>query len=156
MTRPPAPPMPRQAGTLPPLSEVIARHQLTARHKLGQHFLLDGNLTDRIVREAGDLTGRHVIEVGPGPGGLTRSILASPAASVTAIELDQRAFGVITELAAQSDGRLNALHADAMAIDCASLVQSPRRIIANLPYNIASPLLVGWLRQASAYEHMTL
>ena len=83
----------------PPLREVIARHGLAARHALGQHFLLDGNLTDRIVREAGDLAGRHVVEVGPGPGGLTRSLLASAAASVTAIELDCRATGAVTELA---------------------------------------------------------
>src|SRR5690348_590495 len=77
----------------PPLREVIARHGLAARHALGQHFLLDGNLTDRIVREAGDLIGRHIVEIGPGPGGLTRSLLASAAASVTAIELDRRAIG---------------------------------------------------------------
>jgi 16S rRNA (adenine1518-N6/adenine1519-N6)-dimethyltransferase len=141
---------------LPPLNEVIARYQLTARHKLGQHFLLDGNLTDRIVREAGDLTGRHVIEVGPGPGGLTRSLLASPVASVTAIELDPRAFEAITELATAADGRLNPMQADAMLIDCTSLLPAPRRIIANLPYNVASPLLIGWLRQAQAFEGMTL
>ncbi|MEA2738650.1 MAG: rRNA (adenine1518-N6/adenine1519-N6)-dimethyltransferase, partial [Acetobacteraceae bacterium] len=76
---------------LPPLRDVIARHGLAARHSLGQHFLLDGNLTDRIVREAGDLAGRHIIEIGPGPGGLTRSLLGSAAASITAIELDRRA-----------------------------------------------------------------
>ena len=83
------------AQDLPPLREVIARHGLAARHSLGQHFLLDGNLTDRIVRESGDLTGRNVIEVGPGPGGLTRSLLASAALSVTAIELDRRAVGAV-------------------------------------------------------------
>ncbi|HVY14215.1 MAG TPA: 16S rRNA (adenine(1518)-N(6)/adenine(1519)-N(6))-dimethyltransferase RsmA [Rhodopila sp.] len=141
---------------LPPLRDVIARHGLNARHALGQHFLLDGNLTDRIVREAGDLTGRHVIEIGPGPGGLTRSILASNAASVTAIELDRRAIGAIQELAETADGRLRVIEADALRIDCASLTPAPRQIIANLPYNVASPLLVGWLRRAAAFERLTL
>ncbi len=140
----------------PPLRDVIARHGLNARHSLGQHFLLDGNLTDRIVREAGDLAGRHVIEVGPGPGGLTRSILASAAASVTAIELDTRAAGAIAELAETANGRLRLLEADALRVDCATLVPAPRQVIANLPYNVASPLLIGWLRQAAAYERLTL
>jgi 16S rRNA (adenine1518-N6/adenine1519-N6)-dimethyltransferase len=139
-----------------PLREVIARHGLAARHSLGQHFLLDGNLTDRIVREAGDLTGRHIIEVGPGPGGLTRSLLASAAASVTAIELDRRAIGAITELAETSGGRLHVIEADALSVDVASQVSAPRQVIANLPYNVASPLLVGWLRHAASFERLTL
>src|SRR5271165_2403527 len=126
---------------LPPLREVIGRHGLAARHSLGQHFLMDGNLTDRIVRAAGDLTGRHVIEVGPGPGGLTRSLLRSTAASITAIELDRRAIGAMTELAALAGGRLRVIEGDALCIDAASLVAAPRQVIANLPYNIASPLL---------------
>jgi 16S rRNA (adenine1518-N6/adenine1519-N6)-dimethyltransferase len=142
--------------SLPPLREVIARHGLAARHSLGQHFLLDGNLTDRIVREAGDLTGRHVIEVGPGPGGLTRSLLSSAAASITAIELDRRAVGAITELAEIANGRLRVVQGDALSIDTASLVPAPRQVIANLPYNVASPLLVGWLRQAASFERLTL
>lgn len=141
---------------LPPLRDVIARHGLAARHSLGQHFLLDGNLTDRIVREAGDLAGRHVIEVGPGPGGLTRSLVGSAAASVTAIELDRRAIGAATELAETTGGRLRVIEADALSIDTASLVPAPRQIIANLPYNVASPLLVGWLRQAASFERLTL
>jgi len=141
---------------LPPLREVIARHGLAARHALGQHFLLDGNLTDRIVRESGDLSGRHVIEVGPGPGGLTRSLLASAAASITAIEVDARAIGAIKELADTADGRLRLIEADALRVDCTSLVPPPRQIIANLPYNVGSPLLVGWLRQAAAFERLTL
>ncbi|HEY4172544.1 MAG TPA: 16S rRNA (adenine(1518)-N(6)/adenine(1519)-N(6))-dimethyltransferase RsmA [Rhodopila sp.] len=141
---------------LPPLRDVITRHGLAARHSLGQHFLLDGNLTDRIVREAGDLAGRHVIEVGPGPGGLTRSLLGSAATSVTAIELDRRAIGAVTELAETADGRLRVIEADALSIDTASLVPAPRQIIANLPYNVASPLLVGWLRQAASFERLTL
>ncbi len=144
------------ARGLPPLREVIARHGLAARHALGQHFLLDGNLTDRIVREAGDLTGRHIIEVGPGPGGLTRSLLASVAASVTTIEVDGRAIGAIAELVETAAGRLRLIEADALRVDCASVVPAPRQIIANLPYNVASPLLVGWLRQAAAFERLTL
>jgi 16S rRNA (adenine1518-N6/adenine1519-N6)-dimethyltransferase len=141
---------------LPPLREVIARHGLAARHALGQHFLLDGNLTDRIVREAGDLTGRHVIEVGPGPGGLTRSLLASSAADVTAIELDRRAVAAVSELAETSDGRLRVIEADALSLDLTQLAAAPRQVIANLPYNIASPLLVRWLRQASSFEALIL
>lgn len=143
-------------GLLPPLREVIARHGLAARHSLGQHFLLDGNLTDRIVREAGDLAGRHVIEVGPGPGGLTRSLLGSAAASVTAIELDRRAIGAVTELADVAGGRLRVIEGDALSVDIASLVPAPRAVIANLPYNVASPLLVRWLRQAASFERLTL
>ncbi len=142
---------------LPPLREVIARHGLAARHSLGQHFLLDGNLTDRIVREAGDLTGRHVIEVGPGPGGLTRSLLASAAASVTAIELDRRAIGAVDGTGGSCGGRGCAvIEGDALTVDYAALAPAPRQVIANLPYNVASPLLVGWLRQAAAFERLTL
>jgi 16S rRNA (adenine1518-N6/adenine1519-N6)-dimethyltransferase len=144
------------APGLSPLRDVIARHGLAARHSLGQHFLLDGNLTDRIVREAGDLTGRHVIEVGPGPGGLTRSLLASAAATVTAIELDRRAIGAVTELAAISGGRLRVIEGDALSVDTAPLVPPPRQVIANLPYNVASPLLIAWLRHAASFERLTL
>jgi 16S rRNA (adenine1518-N6/adenine1519-N6)-dimethyltransferase len=143
-------------ANLPPLRDVIARHGLAARHTLGQHFLLDGNLTDRIVREAGDLTGRHVIEVGPGPGGLTRSLLSSSAASIIAIELDRRAVGAASELIDLSSGRLQVIHGDALSIDVGSLVPAPRQVIANLPYNVASPLLVKWLRQAAEFERLTV
>jgi 16S rRNA (adenine1518-N6/adenine1519-N6)-dimethyltransferase len=141
---------------LPPLRDVIARHGLAARHSLGQHFLLDGNLTDRIVREAGDLSGRHVIEVGPGPGGLTRSLLASAAADITAIELDRRAVGAVTELAETAGGRLHVIEADALALDLPALAPAPRQVVANLPYNVASPLLVRWLREAASFEGLTL
>ena len=141
---------------LPPLREVIARHGLDARRSLGQHFLLDANLTARIVRLAGELGGRHVIEIGPGPGGLTRALLESGAASVTAIELDPRAVAAIEELAAGASGRLRVIPADALSLDVAALVAPPRQVVANLPYNIASPLLVRWLRQASAFERLTL
>jgi 16S rRNA (adenine1518-N6/adenine1519-N6)-dimethyltransferase len=141
---------------LPPLREVIARHGLDARRSLGQHFLLDANLTARIVRLAGELDGRNVIEVGPGPGGLTRALLESGAASITAIELDPRAVAAIQELAADADGRLRVIAADALTLDLATLVAPPRQVVANLPYNIASPLLVRGLRQAAAFERLTL
>jgi len=142
--------------TPPPLREVIARHGLAARRSLGQHFLLDENLTRRIVRAAGSLTGRHVVEIGPGPGGLTRALLASDAASVTVIELDQRAVAAMHELAAETDGGLRVISGDALALDIVSLVSVPRQVVANLPYNIATPLLIAWLRQAHAFERLTL
>ena len=147
---------PRPAPLTTPLRDVIARHGLAARHSLGQHFLLDGNLTDRIVREAGDLTGRHVIEVGPGPGGLTRSLLASAAADIVAVELDRRAVAAIEELARTANGRLRVVEADALSLDLVSLTSGPRQVVANLPYNVASPLLVRWLRQAASFERLTL
>ena len=143
-------------ASLPPLREVIARHGLDARRSLGQHFLLDANLTGRIARAAGDLTGRQVIEIGPGPGGLTRALLDTPAASVTAIEVDPRAVAAMHELAAQSHDRLRVVAADAIETDLVTLVPAPRVIVANLPYNIATPLLVGWLRQAAAFERLVL
>jgi 16S rRNA (adenine1518-N6/adenine1519-N6)-dimethyltransferase len=141
---------------LPPLRDVIARHGLDARKSLGQHFLLDENLCAKIVRQAGDLAGRHVIEVGPGPGGLTRALLESDAASVTAIEIDARACGAIRELQLSYPGRLRLIEADAVKTDLAALVEGPRQIIANLPYNAATPMLVAWLRQAASWERLTL
>lgn len=140
----------------PPLRDVIARHELGAKRSLGQHFLLDGNLTARIVREAGDLAGRHVVEVGPGPGGLTRALLDSDAASVTVVEIDRRAVAVMHEMAALVGERLRVVEADALRLDLTALVPTPRVVVANLPYNIGSPLLVGWLRQAAAFERLTL
>ncbi len=141
---------------LPPLRETIAQYRLDARRKLGQHFLLDENLTAKIARQAGDLSGRHVVEVGPGPGGLTRALLASGAAQVTAVELDPRAAEAMRALAAAHPGRLLVLQADALSMDLASLVPAPRQIVANLPYNVATPLLIGWLRQAARWERLTL
>jgi 16S rRNA (adenine1518-N6/adenine1519-N6)-dimethyltransferase len=143
-------------ATLPPLREVIARHGLGARRTLGQHFLLDANLTARIVRAAGDLTGTHVVEVGPGPGGLTRALLASPAADVTAVEIDPRAVAAVGELRDRDPDRLHIVAGNALALDLAALVPAPRQIVANLPYNIGSPLLVGWLRQAASWQRLTL
>jgi len=141
---------------LPPLREVIAAHQLDARKKLGQHFLLDMNLIDRIARQAGNLAGRHVVEIGPGPGGLTRALIASDAASVTAVEIDERAAAIITELVAHAPDRLRLIQGDALTMDLASLTEAPRQVVANLPYNIGSPLLVALLRQATSWERLTL
>ena len=141
---------------LPPLRDVIARHGLDARRKLGQHFLLDGNLVARIARQAGALAGRHVVEVGPGPGGLTRALLETDLATLTAVEVDPRAIAAIEELRGSAGERLRVLDADALSLDLATLVPAPRQIVANLPYNIASPLLVGWLRQAASWERLTL
>jgi len=143
-------------GGLPSLRETVARHGLDARKSLGQHFLLDPALCARIAALAGDLTGRHVIEVGPGPGGLTRALLATAAAEVVAVEIDRRAVAAIAELARAHPGRLRVVEGDALGMDPATLAPPPRRIVANLPYNIASPLLVGWLRGAAALEGMTL
>jgi 16S rRNA (adenine1518-N6/adenine1519-N6)-dimethyltransferase len=144
------------SSSLPPLRDIINRYGLDARKSLGQHFLLDANLTARIARLAGDLTDRHVVEVGPGPGGLTRALLETEAASVTAVEIDPRSVLAIEELAAASAGRLQIVAADAQHIDLSALVPPPRQIVANLPYNVATPLLVGWLRQAAAFERLTL
>jgi 16S rRNA (adenine1518-N6/adenine1519-N6)-dimethyltransferase len=108
------------------------------------------------VRIAEPLAGRYVVEIGPGPGGLTRALLASAAAAVVAVEIDARAVDAMRELADAADGRLRAIEGDALALDAAALVPPPRRIVANLPYNVATPLLIGWLRQAGAFERMTL
>ncbi len=144
------------APALPSLKEVIARHAFRAKHSLGQHFLLDLNLTARIATVAGDLAGRQVIEIGPGPGGLTRALLATEAAHVTAIEIDPRGVAAAEDLAAFHPGRLTVIGADALGLDLAALVPAPRQVVANLPYNVGTPLLVGWLRQAAAFERLTL
>jgi 16S rRNA (adenine1518-N6/adenine1519-N6)-dimethyltransferase len=131
---------------LPPLRDVIRRHGLTARKSLGQNFLFDLNLTARIARAAGPLDGVTVLEIGPGPGGLTRALLALGAARVIAVERDDRAIAALQEIAALYPGRLDIVSADALAFDPRQRIGSaPARIVANLPYNIATPLLVAWL-----------
>ena len=140
----------------PPLQDVIARHGLNAKKSLGQHFLLDQSLIERIVRSAGPMDARHVVEVGPGPGGLTRALLATPAAHILAVELDRRAIAALQDLAEAHPGRLTILEADATTLDLATMAPTPRVLAANLPYNVATPLLVGWLRQAHQWERMTL
>ncbi len=141
---------------LPPLSDIIRRFSLRPDKSLGQHFLSDANLLDRIRSAAEPLAGRNVIEIGPGPGGLTRALLASGATHVLAIEFDSRAVAAIQELAASFPGRLTIIEADALKSDLPSLIAAPRAIVANLPYNIATPLLIRWLAEAAAYESMTL
>jgi 16S rRNA (adenine1518-N6/adenine1519-N6)-dimethyltransferase len=134
------------ADGLPPLREVIARHGIAARKSLGQNFLLDLNLTGRIARAAGDLTGTDVVEVGPGPGGLTRALLAAGARRVVAVERDARCLEALAEVAAHWPGRLEVVEGDALALDLATLVAGPAAVVANLPYNIGTELLVRWLR----------
>ena len=131
---------------LPPLRDVIKRHALSARKSLGQNFLLDLNLTARIARAAGPLQDATVIEVGPGPGGLTRALLAMGAGRVIAIERDERALGPLEEISDRYPGRLTIINADAMQFDPRPLLGPTRaKIVANLPYNIATALLIGWL-----------
>ena len=134
-----------QIDKLPPLREVIAAHGLAAKKQLGQNFLLDLNLTSRIARTAGSLSDHTIIEVGPGPGGLTRALLAEGAKKVIAIERDERTLPALAEIAAAYPGRLEVISGDALEIDYRSLVDGPARIVANLPYNIATPLLIGWV-----------
>lgn len=141
---------------LPPLRTVIARHAIGARRALGQNFLLDLNLTRRIARAAGPLDGVCVIEIGAGPGGLTRALLEGGARRVVAIERDERCLAALDELVAAFPERLTLVPGDALAIDPAALVAAPRKIVANLPYNIATPLLLGWLRNITAFESLTL
>ena len=141
---------------LPPLREVIREHALNARKSLGQHFLLDLNLTDRIVKAAGDLTDYHVIEVGPGPGGLTRALLNSPALTVTVVEKDDRCLAIMEELKNAYGNRLKIVAGDALETNIPVLTSPPRKIIANLPYNAGTPLLLRWLREVDAYRGLTL
>ena len=130
---------------LPPLREVIATHGLSARKALGQNFLLDLNLTAKIARAAGDLTGCDVLEVGPGPGGLTRGLLAEGARRVVAIEKDARCLPALAEISAAYPGRLEVLNEDALRVDWAAHLTPPIKVVANLPYNVGTELLVRWL-----------
>ena len=130
---------------LAPLRDVIARHGLAAKKSLGQNFLLDLNLTGRIARLAGPLDQCTVVEVGPGPGGLTRALLAAGARHIVAIERDPRALPALGEIADAYPGRITVIEGDALQCNWPSLVAGPARIVANLPYNIATPLLTGWL-----------
>ena len=135
--------------SLPPLREVIATHGLSARKSLGQNFLLDLNLTAKIARAAGDLTRSDVLEIGPGPGGLTRGLLASGARHVLAIEKDSRCIPALEEISAAYPGRLTIIEGDALAIDPLAHLTPPIRIAANLPYNVGTELLIRWLTPAT-------
>ncbi|QTL04585.1 16S rRNA (adenine(1518)-N(6)/adenine(1519)-N(6))-dimethyltransferase RsmA [Aquabacter sp. L1I39] len=132
--------------TLPPLRDVIRRHELSAQKSLGQNFLLDLNLTARIARGSGPLEGACVVEVGPGPGGLTRALLALGAARVVAVERDRRCIAALAEVQEAYPGRLQVIEGDALKVDVLPLLgEGPARVVANLPYNVATLLLVGWL-----------
>ncbi|ABR59616.1 16S rRNA (adenine(1518)-N(6)/adenine(1519)-N(6))-dimethyltransferase RsmA [Sinorhizobium medicae] len=144
---------------LPPLRDVIQRHGLDAKKALGQNFLLDLNLTQKIARTAGPLEGVTVIEVGPGPGGLTRAILALGAKKVVAIERDSRCLPALAEIGAHYPERLDVVEGDALKVDFEALADGPVRIIANLPYNVGTQLLVNWLlpgRWPPFWQSMTL
>jgi 16S rRNA (adenine1518-N6/adenine1519-N6)-dimethyltransferase len=151
------------ADGLPVLREVVAAHGLNARKALGQNFLFDLNLTRKIARAAGPLAGAAVVEVGPGPGGLTRALLSEGAEKVIAIERDARALGALAEIAAHWPGRLEIIEADALRVSPATLIAKagsmPIRIVANLPYNVATALLAGWLEAEPwppFYDRLTL
>ena len=141
---------------LPPLREVIAKYDLAARRALGQNFLLDLNLTGKIARAAGDLAAGTTIEIGPGPGGLTRALLSHGARELIAIERDARCLGALAEISAAYPGKLTVIEGDALAVDCAKRGSAPRRIVANLPYNIATPLIIKWLQQGAAFASLTV
>lgn len=143
-------------AALPPLRDVIAANDLAPRKSLGQNFLLDLNLTAKIARAAGDLSAGTVVEVGPGPGGLTRALLSAGASRVVAIEKDPRCRAAIAPLEAAAEGALSVIEADAREIDITTLGPPPIRVVANLPYNVATPLLIGWLRAADDLAGMTL
>ncbi len=145
---------------LVPLRDVIARYDLRTRKSLGQHFLLDTNLTDKIARLAGDLSDKCVIEVGPGPGGLTRSILAAGAKRLVVLEKDERCLPALRELQGFAEGRLSIISGDATQVSLTDIGDAPRVILSNLPYNVGTELLVGWLhdiaRDSGVYASMLL
>lgn len=143
-------------NNLPTLKETLKKYDLWPDKRYGQNFLLDQNITDKIARLAGPLDQCTVIEIGPGPGGLTRSLLSAGAKQVIAIELDTRCLGALAELEKAADGRLQVISEDALKVNCAELGDSPRKIVANLPYNVATPLLFNWLEDIHAYESLTL
>ena len=140
---------------LPPLRDVIRDYKLSARKGLGQHFLLDLNLTGRIARSAGDLSAGTTIEIGPGPGGLTRALLAE-GARVIAVEKDERCLGALADIAAVYPGQLDVVAGDALTTDIASLGTEPRHIVANLPYNIGTDLILDWLGKPQAFARITV
>lgn len=149
-------PLPGAIAALPPLREIITTYGLAAKKALGQHFLLDLNLTGRIARAAGDITSGTVIEVGPGPGGLTRALLIAGARRVIAIERDARCIEALQPLRDAAGGRLEIIKADARTLDFDCLGDAPRRLVSNLPYNVGTHLLVGWLTGTNSITGMTL
>ena len=141
---------------LPPLREVIAQHGLLPKKSLGQNFLFDLNLTRRIARAAAPLGGFTIVEVGPGPGGLTRALLMEGAEKIIAVERDERAIAALAQVQAAYPGRLQVIAGDALASDWPALVKGPAKIAANLPYNIATPLLIGWITGPIWFSSLTL
>ena len=142
------------------LKEQLAKHQIRADKRFGQHFLLDQNITDKIVRLAGNLSGVNVVEIGPGPGGLTRSLLQSPAKAVYAVEKDSRLLPLLTELKEASETPLELIEADALKLSLVETIPTPRAIIANLPYNVGTAMLIHWLKEIAesptSYQSLTL
>lgn len=134
------------APDLPPLASVIQDHGLSARKGLGQHFLLDPGITRRIAEAAAPLADRDVIEIGPGPGGLTRALLETPCRKVYAVEKDSRCLEALADLAGAYPGRLEVIEADALKLESWRLGNAPRKLVANLPYNVGTPLLLAWLK----------
>ena len=141
---------------LPPLKIVLEQYGLRAKKSMGQNFLLDLNLTYKIASCGGDLSDINVIEIGPGPGGLTRSLLSAGAKHVYAFEKDERCIRALQDVVAASDGRLSIIGGDALKTNVIEQVNAPRAVVANLPYNIATVLLIGWLKQAKEFHHMSL
>jgi 16S rRNA (adenine1518-N6/adenine1519-N6)-dimethyltransferase len=149
-------PLAASIDRLPPLREVIAEYGLNAKRALGQHFLLDLNLTRRIAGAANNLNVGTTVEIGPGPGGLTRALLTEGAERVVAIERDERCVKALGPLVDAADGRLEIVHGDALQVDLSDLGPPPLRIVANLPYNIATPLLVRWFALGADISEMVL
>lgn len=147
-------------STLPPLKQVIDTHGLLARKSLGQHFLLDHRITDKIALYAGDLKHCNVIEIGPGPGGLTRSLLQAGAKKLYVIEKDDRCIAIMEQIKSLVGDRLDILHGDALEIDPVKATEAPRKIVANLPYNAGTAMLIDWLnaiyRDPASFESLTL
>jgi 16S rRNA (adenine1518-N6/adenine1519-N6)-dimethyltransferase len=141
---------------LPPLRDVINRLGLRAKRSFGQNFLLDLNLTQRIAGAAGNLRGVNVIEIGPGPGGLTRALMMQGASQVYAIERDFRCIDAIKQISTAYPGKVHIIEADATKINLSEVCDGPRKIVANLPYNVATPLLIGWLKDLPDVQGMTL
>lgn len=141
---------------LPPLRDVINRYNVRAAKALGQNFILDLNITRKIVKASGDMTDCTVVEIGPGPGGLTRALLESNAKKIIAIEQDKRCIDALQDLVVLADGRLEVIHGDALKIDIHELGPSPLKIVANLPYNVATALLLKWMGNVNHFKTMTL
>lgn len=149
-------------ATLPSLKVTVDAHGLMAKKALGQNFLLDQNITNKIIcqtlqrQKLKDFSGAHVIEVGPGPGGLTRAILCAEPESLTVIEMDDRCIDIMNEIEEKTFAKMQIINGDALKTDFSVLSDSPRHIISNLPYNISVPLLINWLKRISAYSSLTL